>query len=82
MKREREDGTTGKDAARPTGRCPVCGRPRVHHYRPFCSATCRDRDFLAWVGERYRLPAVEEEPEEGAPATSTGRSPETDADQP
>jgi len=42
------------------GRCPVCGRPRDPRFRPFCSRLCRDRDFLAWMDERHRLPVVEE----------------------
>ena len=42
-----------------TPRCPICGRPRVHEYRPFCSARCRDVDLGRWFGEAYRVPAVE-----------------------
>jgi uncharacterized protein len=57
----------------PTGpRCPICGRPRVHEYRPFCSARCRDVDLGRWFGEAYRVPAVEpgydeDEDDEGEP---------------
>jgi endogenous inhibitor of DNA gyrase (YacG/DUF329 family) len=40
-------------------RCPICGRPRVHEYRPFCSARCRDVDLGRWFGEAYRVPAAE-----------------------
>jgi endogenous inhibitor of DNA gyrase (YacG/DUF329 family) len=64
MTRERTPTPPATEEGRPTGRCPVCGRPRVRRYRPFCSAGCRDRDFLAWVEGRYALPALEEEPEE------------------
>jgi uncharacterized protein len=42
-----------------TPRCPICGRPRVHEYRPFCSARCRDVDLGRWFGEAYRVPAAE-----------------------
>jgi endogenous inhibitor of DNA gyrase (YacG/DUF329 family) len=52
------------EGSQPPGRCPICGRPRVHRFRPFCSAACRDRDLLAWIEERYRLPAVEAEADE------------------
>ncbi len=45
-------------------RCPLCGRPRVHRFRPFCSARCRDRDLLHWLEGRYRLPTVASEEEE------------------
>ena len=46
----------------PTGkgpRCPICGRPRVHEFRPFCSARCRNVDLSRWLGEVYAVPAVE-----------------------
>jgi uncharacterized protein len=39
-------------------RCPICGRPRVHDYRPFCSARCRDVDLGRWFGEAYRVPTA------------------------
>jgi endogenous inhibitor of DNA gyrase (YacG/DUF329 family) len=52
-----------KQAAEPSGkkgpRCPLCGRPRVQAYRPFCSARCRDVDLARWFGEAYAVPAVE-----------------------
>jgi endogenous inhibitor of DNA gyrase (YacG/DUF329 family) len=41
------------------GRCPLCGKPRVARFRPFCSRTCRDRDFLKWLDGRYAVPAAE-----------------------
>jgi endogenous inhibitor of DNA gyrase (YacG/DUF329 family) len=40
-------------------RCPICGRSRVHQYRPFCSARCRNVDLARWFGEVYTVPAVE-----------------------
>ena len=36
--------------------CPVCGQPAQAAARPFCSAACRDRDLLQWLGEGYRVP--------------------------
>lgn len=53
--------------ARPAPACPICGKPRSERYRPFCSAHCRDRDFLAWLDGRYRIPVVESEPDDDAP---------------
>lgn len=38
-------------------KCPICGKPPVKEFAPFCSRGCRDRDFLRWMGEDYRLPA-------------------------
>jgi hypothetical protein len=59
-----------RQRARTTPRCPICGRPRVPEYRPFCSARCRDVDLGRWFGEAYRVPAVEPgyaEDEDGEP---------------
>ena len=54
-----------------TPRCPLCGKPRVQRFRPFCSARCRDVDLGRWFGEAYRVPTVEpghdQEDEDGEP---------------
>lgn len=36
--------------------CPLCGKPPVEAYMPFCSQGCRDRDLLQWLGEGYAIP--------------------------
>lgn len=36
--------------------CPVCRKPAAEPHAPFCSATCRDRDLIAWLDERYVVP--------------------------
>ncbi len=41
------------------GRCPVCGKPRVAEFRPFCSKQCKLIDLGRWFGEDYGVPAVE-----------------------
>jgi endogenous inhibitor of DNA gyrase (YacG/DUF329 family) len=49
-------------------RCPICRKPTVHEFRPFCSRGCRDRDFIAWADERYTVPVPQEDndkPERG-----------------
>jgi endogenous inhibitor of DNA gyrase (YacG/DUF329 family) len=40
-------------------RCPLCGKPRVQRFRPFCSARCRDVDLGRWFAASYAVPAVE-----------------------
>lgn len=50
-----------KKARRKVPRCPACGAPRQHDYRPFCSARCRDRDLAKWIDGDYAIPVVEEE---------------------
>ena len=48
-------------ANQPTKRgraCPICNKPTVQEFRPFCSKGCRDRDFLRWADEGYKLPGT------------------------
>jgi endogenous inhibitor of DNA gyrase (YacG/DUF329 family) len=40
-------------------RCPLCGKPRVQQFRPFCSERCRDLDLGHWFQESYAVPATE-----------------------
>ncbi|MGH6912602.1 MAG: DNA gyrase inhibitor YacG [Geminicoccales bacterium] len=42
-----------------TPRCPLCGRPRVQRFRPFCSARCRDIDLGRWFTQSYTVPVAE-----------------------
>lgn len=37
-------------------KCPICAKPRVAEYTPFCSKRCRDRDLLKWLDDGYALP--------------------------
>ncbi len=48
----------GKGSGQPPS-CPICGRPRVQEYRPFCSARCRNVDLGRWFQQVYTIPAVE-----------------------
>ena len=41
--------------------CPICGKPAVEKYRPFCSARCSDVDLNRWLTGRYAVPAAEED---------------------
>ena len=34
----------------------MCGKPESPEHTPFCSAGCRDRDLLKWLGDGYRIP--------------------------
>ena len=44
-------------------RCPLCDRPTVHLYRPFCSRRCADVDLGHWIIGSYRIET--EEPPDG-----------------
>ena len=41
--------------------CPICRKPTVQAYRPFCSKRCADVDLHRWLGGHYRVPVVEED---------------------
>ena len=43
--------------------CPICGKPAVAAYRPFCSRRCADVDLNRWLGGAYRVPTDEPPPE-------------------
>lgn len=61
-------------AARP---CPICGKPAVAPFEPFCSSRCRDVDLHRWLSGSYAIPVVEEDgtEEEGDAADEeTGRT--------
>lgn len=46
--------------------CPVCKKTAAAAFSPFCSQLCRDRDLLAWLDGRYRIPVPpDEEPAAG-----------------
>jgi uncharacterized protein len=44
-------------APKSTSRCPICRHVSAAAHAPFCSARCRDRDLLNWLGEAYAVPA-------------------------
>ncbi|MEP2990352.1 MAG: DNA gyrase inhibitor YacG [Parasphingorhabdus sp.] len=43
-------------ASSKSARCPVCKKSQVVEFKPFCSAGCKDRDLLQWLGEGYKVP--------------------------
>lgn len=45
--------------------CPVCRKPAVAKYRPFCSKRCADVDLGRWFNGSYAIPT--EEPPEADP---------------
>ena len=36
--------------------CPICNRPGVPAYRPFCSKRCADIDLGRWLRGSYVIP--------------------------
>jgi len=55
------------------GACPICGKPAVDAFRPFCGRRCRDVDLNRWLSGVYAVPVKEEEDEDGAPKTEEQR---------
>ena len=35
--------------------CPICKKPAIADYRPFCSRRCADIDLQRWLTGRYAL---------------------------
>ena len=48
--------------------CPICGKPALAKFRPFCSARCADIDLGRWLKGSYVIPGEPlEEAEDGLP---------------
>jgi endogenous inhibitor of DNA gyrase (YacG/DUF329 family) len=45
------------------GKCAICSRQATEKFSPFCSSRCATLDLGRWLGESYKVPAVEDEPE-------------------
>jgi len=43
----------------PPKKCPICGKPAVERFRPFCSRRCADVDLHRWFSGNYALPTTE-----------------------
>ncbi|MDB5458110.1 MAG: gyrase inhibitor YacG [Caulobacter sp.] len=52
--------------------CPICGKPVVLTFRPFCSKRCADVDLQRWLSDRYVVPGTDED-EENPPSTDVAR---------
>ena len=48
------------------GKCPICRRPSVPDYRPFCSRRCADVDLARWLTGAYVIPDREQSEERPA----------------
>ena len=51
-----------QEAAVPEKKCPICGKPAVEEFRPFCSKRCADVDLNRWLSGSYVIPARDDEP--------------------
>lgn len=46
--------------------CPICDKPAVQAYRPFCSRRCADVDLGRWLNGSYAVPSTEPDDVEAA----------------
>ena len=46
--------------------CPICRKPTVDGFRPFCSKRCADVDLNRWFTGAYVVPGRVEEDEDGS----------------
>ena len=51
---------------------PICRKPVVDKFRPFCSKRCADVDLNRWFTGAYVVAGKEEEDEDGAPRDGEG----------
>ncbi len=51
------DPTSKKEGAR-ANPCPICGKPRVAEFTPFCSRRCADVDLHRWLKGTYVIPGA------------------------
>ena len=56
----------------PPASCPICRKPVVDKFRPFCSKRCADVDLNRWFTGAYVVAGKEEEDEDGAPRDGEG----------
>lgn len=41
--------------------CPICGKPSVQKYHPFCSGHCANVDLNRWLSGHYAVPMVDDD---------------------
>jgi endogenous inhibitor of DNA gyrase (YacG/DUF329 family) len=51
----------------PNKACPICGKPSVERYRPFCSRRCAHVDLNRWLTGVYAVPAAADEENDDLP---------------
>lgn len=57
---------------RPPKPCPICEKPSVQAFHPFCSSRCADIDLGRWLKGAYVIPGKSAETED-EDATGAGQ---------
>jgi endogenous inhibitor of DNA gyrase (YacG/DUF329 family) len=55
--------------------CPICGKPAMQGYRPFCSRRCADIDLGRWLTGSYVIPGEATESDEQPADTDDKEAP-------
>lgn len=55
--------------------CPICDKPSVKEFKPFCSDRCRQVDLGKWLTGSYTVPVVEFDDIEEADIPEGGEPP-------
>ena len=56
----------------PENPCPICGKPSVASFRPFCCKRCADVDLNRWLSGVYAVPVKDDDEERKPPTESAG----------
>ncbi|ACB95305.1 DNA gyrase inhibitor YacG [Beijerinckia indica] len=49
----RNNKSPNESETQATRSCPICGKPQVQTFRPFCSKRCADVDLHRWLSGAY-----------------------------
>ncbi len=52
---------------RPRRPCPICRKPSLQKFHPFCSSRCAQIDLNRWLGGNYAIPVKEGDEDDEAP---------------
>ncbi len=52
---------------RPRRPCPICGKPSLQKFHPFCSNRCAQIDLNRWLGGNYAIPVKETDDDTSEP---------------
>lgn len=64
------DGGDSEPHEPPQRRCPICGKPTLERYRPFCSKRCANIDLARWLGGGYVIQGGNQDADEDGDDTS------------
>jgi uncharacterized protein len=55
----------------PGNPCPICRKPAVERFRPFCSKRCADVDLNRWLSGVYAVPVKDDDEDVPKPAAKS-----------